>query len=236
MRALAILLVALLWAAPAHAQTSEPYFGCPSGQTLETAPDPRFGAPLARGAAQRLVVRCVSTSLPLRPQCPAGMQVVPFGGADACGQGTGTVTGGTSNTVMVGEGPPPRPPPTGDGSVRTITDGSSSTIMVGESTSSGTGTAMGDGTVRSVNSSPPPASSPKGSGGTITVATALAPTAVVGGKGSGTVTTAPISGGAVAVPRCIAPAQLVIDALGTTDQCLTHTITRPAESVAVPIR
>lgn len=246
MRTLAFFLLALgaLLAAPAQAQTpgAEPYFGCPSGQTLETAPDPRILPASTRATGPRLVVRCASPGVVSRPQCPPGMQVVSFGGADACGQGSGGVTDGSSNTTMFGERPTGST--TGDGTVRTVgataTDGSSNTTMFGESSrdSSGTGTQMGDGSVRSVDetaSPPPPPASGKTSGSATIAPAATGATAVVGGKGSGSVTVAP-SGGAVAVPRCTAPAQLQIDGFGTADQCVTRNFSRPSESVAVPSR
>lgn len=216
MRAVAGLLFALLWAIPAQAQTSEPFFGCPTNQTLETAPDPRLGAPLTRGAPQRLVVRCVSVGLPVRPQCPAGMRPVPMLGTDPCGPaGNGTVTDGTSNTIMIGE----TGSSTGDGNVRsTATDGTSNTLMVGETSHGSTATQMGDGSVRTVA----PASPPPSAGLTT-------------GKGSGTITTAPTNAAPI-VPRCTAPAQLTIDSGGPADTCTTRAITPPTAAVSVPIR
>ena len=139
MRALACLL-ALLWTGPVLAQSSEPFFGCPAGQTIETAPDPRPNPSPARGIAPRLVVRCVGTGpFPSRPQCPPGQRPVAMLGTDPCGPDSGGVTDGTSNTVMVGE--------TG-----TPNDGTSNTLNGGETAG---GVRMGDGSFRVIASTPP---------------------------------------------------------------------------------
>lgn len=110
--------------APAAAQNAiqptpevDLWFGCPSGQVMKTAPDPR------PGAAQRSVVRCTARSLPLTPNCPRGTRVTIAHGADACAPAPGGpagVTDGTSNTVQIGEHGSGTSATMGDGSVRTV--------------------------------------------------------------------------------------------------------------------
>lgn len=124
-QALALGAAALcLWIAPAAAQNAiqpapEPdlWFGCPAGQVMKTAPDPR------PGAAQRPVVRCTARSLPVAPYCPRGMAVTTARGADACVPAPGGLAGfsdGTSNTVLLGEHGSGTSATMGDGSVRAI--------------------------------------------------------------------------------------------------------------------
>jgi hypothetical protein len=127
----------LLWLGaglPAHAQSAaaqtETWLGCPAGHALETAPDPRILPAVAntQRPEPRLVVRCVLRSTPAAPVCPQGLRVLPAFGADRCGTGQAPgspnmgdgsvrfISGGTSNTVMIGETPPPpAPPPSGAG-------------------------------------------------------------------------------------------------------------------------
>lgn len=110
--------------APAAAQTAIPpvpevdlWFGCPSGQVMKTAPDPR------PGAAQRPVVRCTARSLPVAPFCPPGTRVAIASGPDSCAPAPGGrvgVSDGTSNTVQIGERGSGTSATMGDGSVRRV--------------------------------------------------------------------------------------------------------------------
>lgn len=122
---------------PASAQTAlqpvpevDLWFGCPSGQVMKTAPDPR------PGAAQRPVVRCTARSLPVAPTCPRGMAVTIARGADACVPAPGAPAGstdGTSNTVQFGEQGSGTSVTMADGSVRTV----NSSVRTGGSQSPG---------------------------------------------------------------------------------------------------
>ena len=101
--------------------TTETFLGCPAGFGLVTAPDPRalavptaFSAPRAE---QQIVVQCVSLQTSIPPACPAGTTRAFLSGPDTCNQprrssSTSTVSDGTSNTVFVGEAPPPTAPAT----------------------------------------------------------------------------------------------------------------------------
>ena len=197
---------------PVQAQNAPPspevFYGCPAGQTLETAPDPRLLmiGPMPQRPGPRLVVRCVNTTSATMPVCPSGLRLTALAGPDRCTAGSGLsgVSDGTSNTASFGEA---------------------------SARSSSTSATMGDGSVRMVSEgASPPATSNRSS----TFQASSTPTAasvVVGGKPKGGAP-APTASSAPSQPACIIPASLLVDPAGPADLCVVRSFGQPAARVS----